>query len=141
MPNRFNPEIPPAWHAVRFDETSFYDEEFRKKYGVGKIYGVYVADFASRTYCCEITPSYEMHFMGSVIDEWPDDDDMRVELQDAMDENDRHSERVVYYHCRTINALAKARKHAIELDEDDWRDDSESGLEAAQESYYANPVW
>lgn len=143
MPNRFNPDVPPAWHAIKLDETGHYDKEFLEKYGVGKIYGVYIADFSSRTYCCEITPSYALYFINSVA-EYPDydDDDKRVEFLDELDECDGYTEPVVYFHCHTIKALPDDRKYPIHIQEDDWRDDPEgSGYEVAREECQGNPVW
>jgi hypothetical protein len=138
----FNPDVAPAWHAVRINETGYYDEKFLGEHGVEKIWGIYVTNFNSHTFCCELTPSYELHFMGSMPEDWPEDERKRESLFDDLSENDAHSSQVLYYHCSAIKALSDDCKHPIEIEEDDWRDDPEdSGLEAAREVLQGNPIW
>lgn len=142
MPNRFNPEIPPAWHAVRLDETHFYGKMFLDEFGVEKIYGVYVVDFSKRVHCCEITPSYELNFVNSVFDGGPDDDERLEELVQKLYEADACTDNVLYMHCNAVNALPEGCKHPIQIDEDEWGDTPENdGFDAAYEECQSNPVW
>ena len=145
MPNRFNPDIPPSWHAIRLDETHFYDKSFLDEYGVEKIYGVYVTDFNTRVYCCEITPSYELNFVNSVFDGGPDrdDDEEKFEnLEQELYKADAYTESVSYMHCGSVSALPEDCKHPIQIDDDDWGDTPENnGFDAAYEECQSNPVW
>ena len=138
MPNRFNAKVPPAWNAILIDESEFYEDEFLTRCG-GKLYGVYLADLNSRTYCCELTPSNALYFIGSVPEEWPEDDEEKDSLYDDLSESDTCSPEVSYFHCHSIKAMPDSRKHAIQLDEDDWGDAENDGYEAALEAYQACP--
>ncbi len=141
MLNRFNADIPPAWHAILIDETNYYlDEDFVSRCG-GKIHGVYLANLNSRIYCCEITPSHELHLVGSVPEEWPEGEGEREDVYDALSEGDANGNQVVYYHCRAIDALPKDRKRAVELDEDEWRNVDDNGYETVLEAYRGSPAF
>lgn len=57
------------WRAVALDETGDWNREYdegRLMRLCKKIYTVYVYNPNVAVHCCEITPSYEMQFMGYV---------------------------------------------------------------------------
>lgn len=78
------PEIIP-WPLLFFENaTHKYTPEFVKKCG-GKITDVWLFDVRSTTNCCEITPSYEMWYFGSVAYELPEEDEAREELETQLE--------------------------------------------------------
>lgn len=95
------------------DETRYWlDDDLIARCG-GKIYGVYLFNERQVTYCCEITPSYELEFLESIphstaysrlpvgatereeYDAQVEDDETRSKLQDA----DVDTDRWIYIHC------------------------------------------
>lgn len=140
--NKFNPEIPPAWHVIKLDETCFYDKSFLDQYGVEKIYGVYIVDFSKRVYCCEITPSYELNFVKSIYEGGPDvEDEEAIEAFEChLYDCDAVTESVSYMHCGSIHSLPEDCKVPIQIQDSDW-DDSDDGFNAAYEECVSNPVW
>ena len=135
--------LPPDWRAVRFDETKYWDRKFLDEYGVDKMFGVYLVDLSSVTYCCSLTPAYEMNFVGSAVDGGPDDEEQRETFHEEVMTADNGSDLVSYMTCRNIQNHLKDEKNQdkIEVDEDDWKEDPDSGFEVAREYYAGNPTW
>ena len=50
----------PDFRLVAIDETADWEKEFCKEHNIETIMGVWLYDDSSRTYCCEMTPSYEL---------------------------------------------------------------------------------
>jgi len=94
----------PNFKLAKFDETDGWDKDTKKI--AKKIYGIYLYNENVVTHCCEITPSYEMHFLGSVTEEAPDDDTEREDFLDEIDVADLNTDLISYFHCSTVNALA-----------------------------------
>ena len=99
--------IAPNFKVCKFDETSNWREDIAKR--AGKIYGVYFYDASRQTRCCEITPSYELHFIGSVIEGELDSEDevWKDKLYNDIQEGDNFAELASYKHCHVIDALSK----------------------------------
>lgn len=135
--------LDPDWRAVRFDETKYWDRKFLDEYGVEKMYGVYLVDLSSVTYCCSITPSYEMNFVESVIEGGPEDDERREALYDKVMLADTNSPLVSYMNCRNIENHIKNEKNQdkIGLAREDWVAEPDDGFEVAREYYVGNPTW
>lgn len=111
-------------HLVRLDETMYWDAEFRRELGTGRIYGIYAFDDARQVHCCEVTPSYELAYICSETEHClADDDDERFCEAWMMGAELTH-----YYHCRHINALR-----------DSWVEWDSESIDDAIESYQANP--
>lgn len=97
--------LPDIW-CVKQDETEYWDEDFRKKYNMYQICGVYLFDRNKHSFLCEITPSYELYFMGS---QWrshladSDEYDMQVdEIDDIIRTGDAATEEFSYQHVADI---------------------------------------
>jgi hypothetical protein len=73
--------------------------------------GIYVYDQNRRLHCCEFTPSYECHFVGSASVNTDLDDDAAERLEDEIREGDRATEPVKYIHCHEIDALPEIGEH------------------------------
>ena len=77
------------------DETEYFQNEIVMN--TGKILGVYVYDTDVEVHCCEITPSYELHFAGYVAKSCSED--MSEILREAYNDD------VMYRHCAYVDAL------------------------------------
>lgn len=94
-------------NICKTDDTQYWSSEIVKK--VGKIYSVYLYNPEQYTYCCELTPSYELNFAGITIsgnetfdklDEF-ECEELFETLRDAV----RDCDDVAYYHVSFIENL------------------------------------
>jgi hypothetical protein len=111
--------VKPVFKVVKIEETRHYTgKDFVKK--AGKIWAVFLYNFASQTYCCEITPSYELNYLGSVTENRLTD-----EQQEYLLEANAHREVIEYHHVATIDKLPDADNVAKPWDitEEDYEDD------------------
>lgn len=94
------------WKLVAFDETRYWNKEFLARLGIAKVMAVYLFNALSVTYCCEITPSYEL---------WPIESHPDVTLSDEQydefNEADRGCSEVAYMHCSDIKHLRPGLFH------------------------------
>lgn len=91
------------YHRVKVDDTSGWDEGLLSKHHIVKTETVYVFDRSQRTYCCEITPSYEMwpsHYELSFKD--GTSDEKREDAWEVVEDN-FYLEEIKYIHCRDID--------------------------------------
>jgi hypothetical protein len=115
--NATEERVKPDFRYIAIDETRHWmDENLIKKCG-GKIFGIYVFDANSRTYCCELTPSYELNFLRSEPLTLPEDDEERERVCEMVSDADRDTEPVAYYHCRTID-VESCKKCGFEPEEE-----------------------
>lgn len=94
--------LPDLW-VVKEDETDYWDEEFRKKYKIERIVGVYVLDRMRHHFLCEITPSYERYFLGSQWESRCRSDKKAGEIDDFVREGDACNEQWSYAHVHDVD--------------------------------------
>lgn len=83
---------------VKIDETRFWADDIAKH---GPICGVYLYDEAEITHCCELTPSYYLYFLYSILDH---DREVPEEIVEEIDETDMMMENQdIYVHCHQID--------------------------------------
>jgi len=77
---------------------------------ISAIYSAYAYDNNVHVHCCELTPSFECHFLGHVcdyaIDDVPDDiaEEIAEEIDNLMMEGDACVDCLVsYYHCYSFD--------------------------------------
>lgn len=109
-----------AWTIVAIDETYYWHDAIVEK--AGRLYGIYLYDANRHTYCCELTPSYELHFIESVTTKHIDE-----ATYDMVMEGDRQNDSVVYYHCSTIDKVAAALKEALTKHDDEYEEVDDTG--------------
>ena len=68
-----------------------------------KFISVYAYDDTKGVYCCEITPSRELHFLGTIPTIVPENDTERETFLDIIMENDNQSEPITYIHCSSVD--------------------------------------
>lgn len=115
-------QLLPEMFVVKMDETEYWDEEFRNKCGVKRIFGVYAFNRRKVCYLCEITPSYELVFLGSqwegnwnpegVLDEEFDEDEYQRRADEADAEirkGDASTEEFSYQHCSDVDRMLQTK--------------------------------
>lgn len=103
-------EITLPIHArlVRVDETEYWDLSDWPE--VDRIYTHYLYDMNQNTYCCEMTPSYELHFVESYPTfKFEAQDEAQEErlgsIIEDVEEIGRLGDGITYMHCREADAL------------------------------------
>ncbi|NQU42436.1 hypothetical protein HQ520_04070 [bacterium] len=93
-----------AIKVLKIDQTDCWCDEIREN--VTRIFSVFVFDSGRKVYCCELTPSYECHFVESQF-ETPEDmpESEREHLTDEILQGDASTDRVSYYHCHRIDSF------------------------------------
>ena len=92
----------PLLRLVYLDETEYWQEDIVKF--AGRIAGVYLYNAHLQTFCCEITPSYEMHLVG-YLTEHTVNDDIQMKMQEATDTG-----QVSYIHSRQVDHYQRIRR-------------------------------
>ena len=103
--------------VVVFDETRNWREDVVTRAG-GKIFSTYLFDAGQRTYCCEITPSYDLRHLFST----PLVDDENGTVEEVLREGEAGNDNDGYYHCNAIDRdLGNTLVHdfGVELVDDD----------------------
>jgi hypothetical protein len=123
--------IKPDYRYVRIDETRYWNEEFLADIGPdAKIVATYIFNANEVTYCCEITPSYWLEYVGT---EFSADRDITDEEYEKFDDIIRENEMETdghYRHCSGVDGKIISRFEGC--DEDVTIDD-------VREEYCANP--
>lgn len=92
-------QIKPHFKVVAINETSDWRDDFIVK--CGRLYGLYLFDVNRHVHCCELTPSYELHFIETVAEKEIDDyTDALLREANAQCQRD-----VEYYHCNVIDRM------------------------------------
>ena len=89
-------EVKPCIRVAKIDETFHWIEPYPEV--AGRIWGVYVYDANRVVHCCEVTGSYELHFVESQTMVRVSDD-----IQMEMLDGDRDTPAVMYLHCGSLD--------------------------------------
>jgi len=136
--------IKPDFKNVRINETHHYPKHIQEKFG--NIYSTHLFDKNEHTYCCSLTPSYCLHYLGTVVEFKNDDDhndDDLVNLRDEL-ETDPNYELINYYNCNVIDNLPEDDfDSCFTSDDEDWKTKEEYNdlLEHVMDSSRGNPSW
>jgi hypothetical protein len=137
-------KIPPEFVFIRLETTQYWKEEFLKKHKIKKVFDIHLYNQAEKTYCCEITPSYELNYVQTDAElEEGVEDDVAEAAHDAVMAESGNNELVSYYHIWAIEAMGDECKDKDNpLDDDaEWETD-EQYLALLNEwvgEYSANP--
>lgn len=95
-----------AVRILQLDETGYWVPNVTER--AGKILGVYLYHDDIAVHCCELTPSYELHFVGSFYTNSNLSEDDREKLEEEiMEGNAAGQEPVMYMHCSRVDAMPK----------------------------------
>lgn len=95
--------------VLKINETSnwFFPEKF-KPY-IEAIYGVYIFDPNWKVNCCELTPSFELHFIESQVDlDFNIPETIQEEISSYIIEGDTNTPEVSYIHCYKVKGECKS---------------------------------
>lgn len=93
---------------LQLDETGYWVSEIANR--AGKIIGVYLYHDDIGVHCCELTPSYELNFVGSFFTNCDLDEDEREKLsEEIMEGNAQGQELVTYMHCWRVKAMPEIK--------------------------------
>ena len=100
-------QVAPAVHLVLIEETENWCDEIKAK--AGRLFGVYLFDRNRRVHACEMTPSYELHFLKTIYTrEFPDTPEGERE-RDALEMEimlgDAGADPIRYFHTHVIDGL------------------------------------
>lgn len=135
--------IKPEFKNIRIDETHCYIDEIRAKFG--KIYSLHLFDKSENTYLCSMSPSYYLHYLGTVVEfknEGDEENDELVNLRDELENGD--CEPADYYSCSTIDRLPEEDVDACEFADDaEWatKEEYDELVEDMIEASRGNPSW
>ena len=131
----------PRIYGVVLDETEYWNEDIIQK--ADKIFGVYLYNPKEITHCCEITPSYELHFMGSFAQEYPENESEHEILYDDIITGDMNTELVKYFHCKGIDKMPLIKRGSIKKGRFFYTSYNKKDLEFKDilEDYKCNPVY
>ena len=93
----------------------------------GVVYAVHVFDATSRTYCCEVTPSYAMFFLRHEPRALPDCEDARESVWALLMECDQDQDEVSYMHTSQV-ALGTCQRVWYVQDPEDTEDEQAAGV-------------
>ena len=120
MANETPEKVAPDWRYYVRDVTQYIGEPLLTE--CGGVYAVYAFDAASRTYCCEATPSYAMLFLRHEPRALPDGEDARERIDETLMECDRDADLAIYVHTSHV-ALDTCQRVGIAPDPEDTEDD------------------
>ena len=137
----------PDFRVFKRDVTGICRTELVELCG-GRVFDIYVFDASRYVFACELTPSYELHWLcGTPGGEYPED--KREEVDEQLREANLQTEPVIYIHVSNID-LDECLKYRMDARE--WIDLLEShecneekaheaALETVIEYYQGNPEW
>jgi hypothetical protein len=88
--------IKPDFRVFKTETTRYWRKDIRRK--AGKLFAVYLFDANRHVHACELTPSYEMHYVGPT---WTNSVGDR--MSETIREGDADTDLVSYYHVRGID--------------------------------------
>jgi hypothetical protein len=147
MLNERNPDVKPDWRYVKIDETKYWGDNSPAKLLGKKLVATYAYNKNSVTYCCSLTPSYWMLYLGT---EAQYDEELTEEQRELIDDNIREAEsedQCNYYDCSCVDKMeSKPLPYNIDVDRTDFSDDEAGENEynnkvedCIRESFAANP--
>jgi len=105
----------PDFRIFRNDRTHDWTDDIVAR--AGRLWDVLLFNGNRHVYCCEMTPSYEMMFLGSTWERSPQDDDEAEEMGDEIRAVDAQTEAFSYFHVHGINLDGCP---AIETTDEEW---------------------
>lgn len=90
------PKPKPDLHIFKTETTKYWREDIVAK--AGRLYALYLIDVNRHVNCCELIPSYELHYVGSTYDNFVGD-----EVVDQIRQGDVDGFQVAYYHVKSLD--------------------------------------
>ena len=121
MLNERNSDVKPEWRYVKIDETHYWDEESNARKLGKRLIATYAYNKNSQTFCCSLTPSYWLLYLGTEAQYEADlTDEQRELIENDIQESERE-EQCGYYTCSFIdNMESKPLPYNIDVDREDF---------------------
>lgn len=130
-------KIKPDWYCVAIDETAHWNLDDEDRPYIEKMMGLYIYDRNEHTYCCELTPSYYLRFIGGSI--WYTDavtDEIKDRISDKYADS-LYSGDDCYMWVAHVEAMAEEYKdHYGEFNEESYAELTPVEMEDAVREYY-----
>ena len=113
----------PKFIIVAINETNYWDLSDLQE--VEKVYGVYLVDLNRITHCCEITPSYYLHWI-------TDDYTLKESFSEVSEDRREYIEDYIryncckdgnYYHCKYVDSIKSIPVQLSDRDLEDFISD------------------
>jgi hypothetical protein len=139
--------ILPDFEVVRIDETK--DCHGFEKYGIKKVYGVYLYDKNCETRCCSFQKDHYLRFVDfayETIDYLTEEQGEKA--YDFLMTANRETEDGFYMAVSAVERIAEEDRHEMNIFSDkerleasENRDDYDDLFNATMEHYLGNPIW
>ena len=90
----------PDFRIYKQETTEYWSEDIRSR--AARLFGVYLFDVNRHVHCCELTPSFEMNYLGPTWTEGIEDDEARQSLFEDILEGDAETDLVRYVHVGSV---------------------------------------
>jgi len=139
-------EIKPKFVAIRLDETEHWSDEIKAR--VKAIYAHYLFDERQVTYCCEVTPSFWLRWVGFDIETEDPQEEISTDLYDEISDG-FHAvglDNSGYYHCRVIDKIEGEFRKKVFMegsDLDPWSEGYgyDNVFDEVHDAWNANPLF
>ena len=143
-PRRLTPDF---W-LVAMEETANWEKHITEQ--AGRIFAVYLFDRRRRVHCCELTPSYELHWLYDTFVSPNLSDRESEKLDEEIMLGCAETPPVSYFHCHEIDRILRLPGRAFHIGRDqktwhlllrDWNDSEKAHgemTEALREHYQCN---
>ena len=135
-------QVKPDIWVLKINETKYWDPSFARK--CGRLIGTYLFDRSLHVHCCELTPSYELHFIGTEPTKQVND-----EIYDQIRQSDAQCPGADYMHVYHVDgfpvvkefcSIPRCKMVCIYQLTGDWGDSHEEAMEAAEEYARGNSL-
>ena len=90
----------PDFRIYKQETTEHWSEDIRSR--AARLFGVYLFDVNRHVHCCELTPSFEMNYLGPTWTGSIEDDEARQSLFEDILEGDAETDLVRYVHVGSV---------------------------------------
>lgn len=122
--------IKPDYRLIKISDHKHWREDVQS--ATKDIWTVYAFDVNTHVHCCELTPSYELHF---IAQDYQEIDDLTEEQREDLNEKilSGYEEDVCYMHVRDVERMMSQQPkltRTVEVDDVDDDADSDNVLRA-----------
>lgn len=141
--------IKPHICVVKIDETADWESGglLDTLDGECKMFGVYIYDANRHVHCCELTPSYELHFLETQPSNPPENEWDYDKFMDEINSADAGGEDVRYMHVSSVDRMPEVPENGalqagrfVLSSQEPWGETSDEAIEEALEWARCNSV-
>jgi hypothetical protein len=99
-PGDFKETLVPDFCILKFNTTKYWRENIQRE--AGEIYNVYIFDANRIVHAADLSPSYELHYLGPTWTASCESEEERSRLFEQIMEGVTDTEPVTYHYCREV---------------------------------------